>query len=90
MSHDGILIHNSHSAKHLACFTSDRDGHIDVVPFGHRDLGGSCFSFVAELPEAKGEELSFRDLSDHLCEFLLLKLESCDRLAKLDALLRVA
>ena len=35
VSHDGILVHDSHGAKHLAGFTSDCDGHIDVVAFGH-------------------------------------------------------
>ncbi len=90
VAHNGVFVGDTHSTVDLAGFSSYFQGGDDVVAFCHRDLGGSCLSFIGQCTEAPGKQLSFSELGDHFGQFFLGELETTDGATELDAFLGVA
>src|SRR5206468_10127291 len=83
------LVDDAVRAEDVAGEARDVQRLAHVVALGERDLLRAHAPGVFQLPEAMGEELSFRDLRHHVDELLLHELKPGDRAIELHALLRV-
>src|SRR5690606_31695117 len=87
MPHNAEFARDTHTTEYLASLTRYFQGYIAAIALSHRYLGRCSTVLVAEYTQAPVQQLAFRDLCDHFCQFLLGKLEACNRTIELYALL---